>query len=151
MNSVNGVWEEIVGDVVSQPERLYSLSQDLSDDRLRRIADHICLGNELYTPTLRRRLENLIGQDGTALIRNAIRQIEFSLYIELARRSRLDRRRVKVLVRDPKASLHGTGFSLIDRGNGLFAQDRELADELHAVVFNGFSFNLPAATPRPVA
>ena len=150
MNNVNGVWEEIVGDVVSQPERLYSLSQDLSDDRLRRIADHICLGTELYTPTLRRRLENLMGQDGTALIRNAIRQIEFSLYIELARRSRMDRRRVKVLVRDQKAPLRGTGFSLIDRGNGLFAQDRDLADELHAVVFNGFSFNLPAAAPRPV-
>lgn len=151
MNSVNGVWEEIIGDVVSQPERLYSLSQELSDDRLRRIADHICLGNELYTPTLRSRLENLMDQDGTSLIRNAIRQIEFSLYVELARRSRPDRRRVKILLRDQKANLRGTGFRLIDRGNGLFAQDRELADELHAVVFNGFSLNRPRVMRRPVA
>ena len=74
----------------------------------------------------------------------AIRQIEFALYIELARRSRADRRKVRVYKRQNRP-LSGTGFQLIEQSRGFFAFEERMAAELHAIVFNGFSFNLPAA------
>jgi hypothetical protein len=138
------IWEELAGDIQNQPENLYTLSQEFSDDRVRRLADHICSGNELYPSAIRSKLAKLIADPAESPLSLAIRQIEFALYIELARRSRADRRKVKIYKRQNRV-LRGTGFQLIEQSRGLFAFEQRMATELHAVVFNGFSFNLPVA------
>jgi hypothetical protein len=144
------IWEELAGDIQNHPENLYTLSQEFSDDRVRRLADHICLGNELYPAAIRSHLAKRIADPAEATLALAIRQIEFALYIELARRSRADRRKVKVYKRQNRV-LRGTGFQLIEQSRGLFAFEQRMAAELHAVVFNGFSFNLPASSLKPLS
>lgn len=144
MSENYAIWEELVGDILHHPEKLYALSQDLSEDRVRLLADHICLGNELYTKAQRDMLSELMANAAEETLRVAIRQIEFALYIELARRSRADRRKVRVYKRQNRP-LSGTGFQLIEQSRGFFAFEERMAAELHAIVFNGFSFNLPAA------